>query len=283
MYRRYQEEFGVASDRLALTGAMSDDELFAVKQMARPRKERLYRELGLAAGQPLVLLAFPPNQFSANRPGVEFADYPDMTRFLIASLGALNNCNVVVSLHPRTGPETKKLIESLGGKVSTGDTLELVPLCDVYVACVSATIRWAITCGVPVINYDIFHYCYDDYDSALGVLTIQSKDQWLSTLEDLWRRPDWIADWAKRQAASAARVGHVRRLLRTTPGGFVRPVGATSRSRRRRAYFISGSRLSWHLLRPATYTNPMLNLLLTGGCGFIGSNLIRYLLEAEPA
>ena len=48
-----------------------------------------------------------------------------------------------------------------------GDT-ELVPCCDLYVASVSATIRWAIACGVPVLNYDVFKYRYDDYAVKRG-------------------------------------------------------------------------------------------------------------------
>ncbi len=36
--------------------------------------------------------------------------------------------------------------------------LSLVPLCSLYVASVSATIRWAIACGKPVVNYDVYRF-----------------------------------------------------------------------------------------------------------------------------
>ncbi|HWY86341.1 MAG TPA: hypothetical protein VNX28_06440 [Gemmataceae bacterium] len=218
MLERYVQEFGMQPERLALTGAMSDDTLFAARRQAGKLKEQLYRELALPPGRPLVLLAFPPDQFPSRGTNLEFADYEEMACFLIESCHSLAGYNFVVTLHPRISDKARRHIESLGAKVCKRDTLELVPLCDVYVASVSATIRWAIACGIPVINYDIFHYHYDDYDSAAGVVTIQTKSEWLGLLGELNQRPAWIAEWSARQETCAARWGMVdgksgRRLL----------------------------------------------------------------------
>ncbi len=192
------------AERLALTGAMSDDTLHAAQRHAVHLKKEVYRELGLAPGRPLVLVAFPPNQFSRKHPDLEFTDYRDMTRFLVKSLQSLQDFHVVFSLHPRIDPETKAYIESLGAIICYRDTLEMVPICDVYVASVSATIRWAIACGLPVINYDIFHYCYDDYDGAPGVISVRMKKDWLVLLDDMDRDPAWITNYLALQQSAAA-------------------------------------------------------------------------------
>src|SRR5207237_7271647 len=91
MRRRYLQEFGMPPERLALTGAMSDDCLWTGKRKASEQREEIYRELDLPAGRPMVLVAFPPNQFSTPRPDMEFANYGDMTRFLIESLATLKD------------------------------------------------------------------------------------------------------------------------------------------------------------------------------------------------
>ena len=39
----------------------------------------------------------------------------------------------------------------------------LVAISDMYVASVSSTIRWAILAGIPVINYDVYQYGYEDF------------------------------------------------------------------------------------------------------------------------
>src|SRR5215472_9235153 len=37
------------------------------------------------------------------------------------------------------------------------------------------------------------------------------------------------------------------------------------------------------LAREASYSDSTMNVLVTGGCGFIGSNLVRYLRRCRPA
>ena len=59
-------------------------------------------------------------------------------------------------------------------RIAARKTSELVPLCDLYVASVSSTIRWAIACGKPVVNYDVYRYRYTDFISLDGVLIIDS-------------------------------------------------------------------------------------------------------------
>jgi hypothetical protein len=81
-----------------------------------------------------------------------------------------DRANILIRPHPRVHFEQLQSFTSQNIRLSQEPTAELIPLCDLYVASISATIRWAIACGIPVINYDTYRYRYDDYDEAPGVV-----------------------------------------------------------------------------------------------------------------
>ncbi|MNR37747.1 hypothetical protein D3C85_1557960 [compost metagenome] len=49
----------------------------------------------------------------------------------------------------------------------------------------SATIRLAITSAVPVVNYDVYRYDYDDYKGLAGVLELKTRSEYSETLRGL--------------------------------------------------------------------------------------------------
>jgi hypothetical protein len=80
----------------------------------------------------------------------------------------------------------------------------LVPLADVFVAFASATIRWAIACGIPTVNYDVFHYGYGDFASATGVATVTGSGEFREVVRALVPgSPPWQAQSARAQADRA--------------------------------------------------------------------------------
>jgi hypothetical protein len=83
----------------------------------------------------------------------------------------------------------------------------LIPLCDYYVASISATIQWAIACGKPVINYDICRYRYTDYLGLKGVLTVEEQDQFLDLLRRMATDSEFRNEIAALQKADAPRWG----------------------------------------------------------------------------
>jgi hypothetical protein len=83
------------------------------------------------------------------------------------------------------------------------DTASLVPLCDVFVASASATIRWALACGVPALDYDAYRYRYGDYAAAGGVVTVEGREEFRAGLRRL-------VDDVARGAGVAARAREER-------------------------------------------------------------------------
>lgn len=170
----YYRKSGLTSEPLLALGALFDDDIAAVAAEADSRRRLLNVRYGLDPTKPLLVCALPPNQLPS-RPRCAFRTFDDLVRAWIRPLAELKNYNVVVSLHPRLNREAMQFIEDeFGVPIIAGPTSELVPLCDLYVASVSATIRWALACGKPVINYDVFEYRYDDYDDARGLITLST-------------------------------------------------------------------------------------------------------------
>ena len=81
-------------------------------------------------------------------------------------------------------------------------TAELIPLCDLYVASISATIRWAISCGIPVVNYDTYRYRYGDYDKAAGVIQTETLADFRAHLTRFVNDPSYAADLVERQRSA---------------------------------------------------------------------------------
>lgn len=177
---------GLPPRQLILTGSLDHDQMYARTQDAAGLRESLLGRLGLRTGKPLIVTALPPDQlYGRGRPQCDFQDYRELVQFWIESLTADGAFNVVVSLHPSVQRETMTYVEDWGARVADESVSALIPLCDVYVASVSATIQWAIACGIPVLNYDVYRYRYPDYLGVPGVVLTEEQHEFRACISQL--------------------------------------------------------------------------------------------------
>ena len=197
MYR-YYEQAGLPSNKLVLTGGVTDDVLARNLQNVTALRMALCEELGLQPDRFTILCALPPDQLP--RAECEFETYDELVQFWVQSLSSIGDANVIIRLHPRVVYEEMLYLKRWGAKLTQKDTAELIPLCDVFVASVSATIQWAIACGKPAVNYDVYRYRYNDYVEASGVITVEEKEDFVATIRRLTHDPAFYAETTARQA-----------------------------------------------------------------------------------
>lgn len=173
-------EAGISREKLVLTGSLADDAIAAALAERDNLRETVWRELQLPVRGRLALLALPPDQNFSER--TEFESYREMSEWLVGRIAALPDCALIVRPHPRHTAEEMRYLERHNVRVTQRDTASLIAICDLYVACASATIRWAIAARRPVINYDVFQYGYSDYAGAPGVTTVKSRSQFEDAL-----------------------------------------------------------------------------------------------------
>ncbi len=183
----YYLRAGIRPGKIRLTGALSDDKLYHLLQSREAQRAALSLRSGIALQERIVLIGLPPDQFGGGqREGCEFENYEALVRYIVATVAAqCNDATLLINLHPRTRRESVAYLESLGATIIAEPIENLVPLADVYVSVVSATIRLAIACGIPVINYDAYQYDYDDYKELPGVLEVKEKESFSATAEAL--------------------------------------------------------------------------------------------------
>jgi hypothetical protein len=198
---------GLPRERLRLVGSLADDELRRDRERAAETRALLAAEHGVDPSGRLLVCAVPPSQFGALPAEIEFDDYPSLLRAWTAALADLSGWDVVLRLHPRMADD-EQIRPFLGDlPVSTLDTLRLIAACDVYVASVSATIRWAIAGGVPVVNYDVYRFGYEDYDDVSAVLTVDTLPAFRASLGRLTADDVWRAELAAVQRQESHRWG----------------------------------------------------------------------------
>jgi hypothetical protein len=183
--RNFYKRQGIPAKQLVTTGAVSDDVLYATLQDLEGQRYRLYRQYGMQEDRPMLLCALPPFTSAMANLRQEFESYDDMIRFWIDSMKRVEGYNVFISLHPTMDRTQFKWIEEIGWwgmGLAPPDTAVMIALCDIYVASVSSTIRWAIACGKPVINYDVYRFRFPDFRPAPGVITVETKEEFLLAL-----------------------------------------------------------------------------------------------------
>lgn len=193
--KEYYLKNGLPVEQLVLTGAPEDDFLY----------EKLETKQKRIGGRRILLCSLPPSQLP--RPKCDFKNYENLVKFWTESLGRVLNYHIIVSLHPRLSLSEMKYLEKYGVEVTGKNVVELIPFCDIYVASVSATIRWAIACGKPVLNYDVYKYRYHDYDSAKGVITVESKADFSKYLKRMTENKKYLRELAELQKSSSRNWG----------------------------------------------------------------------------
>jgi hypothetical protein len=181
----YYVAAGIPRGKMEVVGAIYDDQLAKFKLNKDGELRILRAELGMSTGKPLLVVGGCPDQSMSCPAGFEFADMDDFCQQLAQSLKPLQaDYEIVVRPHPnclRMGD----VLAREGIRSTLTDTARLVALSDVYIAFASATIRWAIACGVPTINYDVFHYDYDDFRGIEGVVNVDRFDRFRQSIGQL--------------------------------------------------------------------------------------------------
>ena len=205
----YAVAAGLPRPRMIATGSPSDDAMFHILKNASANRAALFSELGMHSNRRMLLTPLPPDflYVTGGRPQCDFQKYDELLQAWIGPLAAQDTFNVVVALHPTVQIETMSYIERPNVRIAPHRTSELVPLCDLYVASVSSTIRWAIACGKPVINYDVYRYRYTDFLNIDGVLVTEEYDQFRSWIGSLTGDPDQLEVLTQRQMQSSRHWG----------------------------------------------------------------------------
>jgi hypothetical protein len=206
----YMAAAAMGREQMRIVGSTADDVLAEILANRDRKREELCHSLGLPTDRPIILTALPPDflYVEGGRPECDFRDYESLVEFWIKSLCSVEGYNVVISMHPSVKADEMRALERHGARISTLTTPELVPLCDIFVAAISSTIRWAIACGVPVVNYDVYRYRYnDDFGKVEGVLTVEEQGDFLAALNRLAHDKEFYRNLQAKQRAVARQWG----------------------------------------------------------------------------
>lgn len=193
----------IPESQLVMTGSVTDDLLYR----ALEQKDELRHRLGLEPGKPVLLCSLPPNQLSVPRPLCQFSDFRSIVDFWLNELKRVAGWEIVVKLHPSMLPDDIDYVQTFDVRISDLETTSLIPLCDLYNTSVSSTIRWALGCGKPVLNYDVFRYCYREFAAEPAVLTVSDKDAFSKALRHLTQDEEGLRDLTGKATEAASRWG----------------------------------------------------------------------------
>jgi hypothetical protein len=198
---------GLPPEKMIVTGSITLDLIATILSKLLKEREKLFKRSNLKSNQPIILSALPPDSLYMGRPECDFVDYSDLVEFWCRALASITTYNSLIVLHPSACYEEFKYIEAFGVKIVRGPTAIMIPMCDIFVSSVSATIQWAIACGKPVINYDVYRYRYIDYNCADGVIRTEEKSGFLNTLKKLTSDSKYYNEISDKQKAIAREWG----------------------------------------------------------------------------
>jgi len=159
----------------------------------------------------VILIALPPDffYFVGGRSQSVYANHAGIIDFFRRLISSHHSVRWIISLHPSMKRSDYTLLELAGATLIDEPIYQLIPLCDIFLATVSSTIRWAIASGVPVINYDIYRFHYDDFESVDGVLYATTEVVFLLLLEALLKQATFFVTVREQQQRSAIKWGHL--------------------------------------------------------------------------
>lgn len=190
----YQQE-GIDVTNWKVLGSLVEDRLYQVGRNKETHKRQLAGHYRVMAEKRWVVIAIPPDQFdSVNTESLQFNNYQALSKAIVEGVTQAtgNGWDVIINLHPRCDRRSACVLEEAGGILVEESLETLLPLADIFVASVSATIRWAIACGIPTINFDVYRYRYKDFKSFPGVIEVFDYEDYLQQFRKMIETPGWL-------------------------------------------------------------------------------------------
>jgi hypothetical protein len=184
MREHYRAE-GLPEDKLKGLGSPYCDVMADVLASDEAAAKAVALAAKIAPGRTRILVSLPPS-YHETRPGTsESPTYEAMCRRLIDACNSVPGAQVTLSIHPATPPEQRAVLQGLNATIVSEWVIRLIPRHDVYVTTFSSTIRWALACGKPVINYDAYRFRLDVFRDARGMTTVGRAAEVATTLAQL--------------------------------------------------------------------------------------------------
>lgn len=209
----YYLKAGIPAEQMKITGFPSLDALAESWRSRDTLRAELCRKHGFDINRPIALTSFPNNQWP--RPALGFETYDQFVAAYMNEIKALESSGyqILHRFHPRVSEKfVRHILDQYDLQHSNEDTTHLIPLADLYIATVSATIRWALACGIPVINYDAYGYNYDDFTDFPEVRHAYSREDFRRVIAEINHRPRKTGPWLENpyfgdlKSSSCARI-----------------------------------------------------------------------------
>lgn len=213
-YKEHLINEGFCPKKIEVIGSINGDIVWSKVQQDAVVRESFRKPKKIQKGVVRVLLSMPPNYHATRGQYTCFPNsYNDLVEGVVCVLTNIPNIELTVSVHPSAVTEDLVCFEALNIKVVKGGVVELIPQCDVYVTDYSSTIRWAIACGKPVINYDFYNFNLGVYSEASGVITVRKHLEYEKTVLKLTNEENFFNEIAGKQIAVADHWGVIDGLF----------------------------------------------------------------------
>lgn len=175
----FYHKTGIKNEKIIVIGTPEQDNLSSLLKNYSEYEKVTHSEISFNNNKPIILCALPQAHWVSGRPEAEFQNHEEMINAWVKSLTSQNNYNIIFSLHPSMPFSNFKHLESSSIKVAQKDIVNFIPICSIFVACLSSTIPLAIALGKPVINYDVYRYSFEIeeylYKEAFGTVTVHNQ------------------------------------------------------------------------------------------------------------
>lgn len=197
---------GIPAEQIKTIGIPNQDYLYKEYKNAQKNRARIYKNLGMQPREKLAVFAVPPNVLGVGQAAnqVEFKSYDEIIDFWIKALcrdAEKNGWNILLAPHPTLDKHMFKKYETSYCKVSDEQTSKILPICDLFIASISTTIKWANACGIPVLNYDVYKLRYNDFAHHTATINTEDKKEYLAYQKKLFSDDEYLKKIKNEQKA----------------------------------------------------------------------------------
>ncbi len=181
MFDYFRRSGFIPNKNSLITGSLKFDTLYTLSLKTDEKKQELLNELNLKNEKPIILCALPPDYY----PTSLYKDHEDFVIHWLNVMTSITTHYTFINLHPRTKVADLPYLKDYNVNVINKPLEELIPLCNVFVASLSATIRYALALNKVVLNFDTVNVGYSEYKNIDQVKTVFTKEDFETTLRQL--------------------------------------------------------------------------------------------------